>query len=133
MIAAEDCGEENVVKKFLSLLVVAAVCVVFVGECSAERVCVVPDFKDGAADLCIETAGINNGEWSCCNTDEESARMAQITIRRGTPVKNYATDERTFVEDIFDKACEYIDAGEIGNTEAKRFGERGNGVMVSFQ
>lgn len=164
-------------KKFLSLLIVAAVCVIFVGECSAERVCVIPNFKDGVADLCIETSGIkivrlqdsrngtpqfafivptdyfnhdtgeiskhnfpiwvffkdNNGEWCFRNIDEESARMAQIKIHHGSPVKNYETDERTFVEDIFDKACEHIDVSEIDNTEAERFGERGNGVMVFFK
>lgn len=170
-------GEENVVKKFLSLLIVAAVCVIFVGECSAERVCVIPNFKDGVADLCIETSGIkivrlqdkrngepqygfivpteyfnpetgeitkhnfpiwvffrdNNGEWFWRHIDEEAARMAQIKIRSGIPVKNYATDERTFVEDFFDKVCEYIEVSEIDNTEAERFGERGNGVMAFFK
>ena len=59
--------------------------------------------------------------------------MAQIKIKRGSPIKNYETDERTFVEDIFDKACEYIDVSEIGNTEAERVGEKGNGVMVFFK
>lgn len=44
-------------KKFLSLLVVAAVCFIFVGECSAERVCVIPNYTKGK-DLCIETSGI---------------------------------------------------------------------------
>ena len=169
--------EENVVKKFLSLIIVATVCLIFVEECRAERICVIPDFKDGVADLCIETSGIkivrlqdsrngepqygfivpteyfnhetgeiskhnfpiwlffkdNNGEWCCSNIDEESARPAQIKLRRGSPIKNYETDERTFVEDIFDKACEYIDVNEIGNTEAERFGEKGNGVMVFFK
>ena len=59
--------------------------------------------------------------------------MDQIEIRSGFPVKNYETDERTFVEDIFDKAREYIDTNKIGNTEAERFGERGNGVMMLFK
>lgn len=164
-------------KKFLSLIIVAAVCVIFVGECSAERICVIPDFKDDTLDLCIETSGIrivrlqdkrngepqhgfivpteyfnpetgeitkhnfpiwiffkdNTGEWSFWNIDEESAHMAQIKIRHGAPIKNYETSERTFVEDIFDKACQYIDVSEIGNTEAERFGEKGNGVMVLFR
>ena len=163
-------------KKFLSLLIVATFCVIFIGKCSAERVCVIPAFKDGVADLCIETSGIKivriqdsrngepqygfivpteyfnpetgeiskhnfpvwvffkdtNGEWCFWNIDEESARLPQIKLRRGSPIKNYETDERTFVEDIFDTACKYIDVSEIGNTEAVRFGERGNGVMVLF-
>ena len=59
--------------------------------------------------------------------------MTQIKLRHGSPIKNYETDERTFVEVIFDKACEYIDVSEIGNTEAERFGEKGNGVMVFFK
>ena len=169
--------EENVVKKFLSLIIVATVCLIFVSECRAERICVIPDFKDGVADLCIETSGIkivrlqdsrngepqygfivpteyfnrdtgeiskhnfpiwlffkdNNGEWCCRDIDEESARQAQIKLRHGSPIKNYETDERTFVEVIFDKACEYIDVSTIGNTEAERFGEKGNGVMVFFK
>ncbi len=164
-------------RKILSLAVVAAVCIICAGECSAERVCVIPYFKDGVADLCIETSGIkivqlqdsrngapqygfivpteyfnpdtgeitknkfpvwlffkdNKGEWFCRDIDEESAQQAQIQIRRGIPVKNYETGERSFIEDIFDTACEYIDVSEIGNTEAVRFGERGNGVMALFQ
>lgn len=164
-------------KKFLSLIIVTAVCVIFVGGCSAERVCVIQNFKDGVADLCIETSGIkivrlqdsrngdpqygfivpteyynsktgeitkhnfpiwiffkdNKGEWACYHIDEETARMDQIKLRSGFPIKNYETDERTFVEDIFDKACEYIDVSGIGNTEAERFGERGNGVMMRFK
>lgn len=164
-------------KKFLSLILVAVVCVIFAGECSAERICVIPNFKDGVADLCIETSGIkivrlqdkrngepqygfivpteyfnfetgeitkhnfpiwiffkdNKGEWFFYNINEESTRMAQIKIRHGAPVKNYEDDERTFVEDIFDTACDYIDVSEIDNTEAERFGERGNGVMALFK
>lgn len=46
-------------------------------------------------------------------------------------IKNYETSERTFVEDIFDKACEYIDVSEIGNTEAERFGEKGSGFITA--
>ena len=152
-------------KKFLSLFIVAAVCIIFVGKGSAERICVIPDFKDGVADLCIETSGIkivrlqdsrngepqfafivpteyfnhetgeiskhnfpiwvffkdNNGEWCCRNIDEESARMAQIKIKRGSPIKNYETDERTFVEDIFDKVCEYIDVSFGGYNSSVNF------------
>lgn len=44
-------------KKFLSLLVVAAICFIFVGECSAERICVIPKSFQGE-DLCIETSEI---------------------------------------------------------------------------
>lgn len=51
-------SEEIGLKKFLSLIIIVAVGFIFVSECSAKRICVIPYFKDGVADLCIETSGI---------------------------------------------------------------------------